>query len=336
MAFTHLHVHTEYSLLDGACRIKELVQQAKALGQTALAITDHGAMYGVVDFYKAARQEGIKPVIGCEMYISPRRHTDRIAELDRESRHLVLLCENHVGYQNLIKLDSLAWTEGFYNKPRVDMEQLREHHEGLIALSACLAGEIPRALLRGDYEEARRIALQYQDIFGKNNFFLELQDHGIADQKRIVPYLVKLSQECDIPLVVTNDCHYIRREDSRIQDILLCIQTNHTLDEDNPMRFPTDEFYLKSEEEMRSLFPAYPEAYDNTAKIAERCNVEFEFGHLKLPHFEVPDGRDHTEYFREQCYAGLHRHYGEQPDQSLIDRLEYEINTIATMGYVDY
>ena len=336
MAFTHLHVHTEYSLLDGACRIKELVQQAKALGQTALAITDHGAMYGVVDFYKAARQEGIKPVIGCEMYISPRRHTDRIAELDRESRHLVLLCENHVGYQNLIKLDSLAWTEGFYNKPRVDMEQLREHHEGLIALSACLAGEIPRALLRGDYEEAKRIALQYQNIFGKNNFFLELQDHGIADQKRIVPYLVKLSQECDIPLVVTNDCHYIRREDSRIQDILLCIQTNHTLDEDNPMRFPTDEFYLKSEEEMRSLFPAYPEAYDNTAKIAERCNVEFEFGHLKLPHFEVPDHRDHTEYFREQCYAGLHRHYGEQPDRSLIDRLEYEINTIATMGYVDY
>ena len=336
MSFVHLHVHTEYSLLDGACRIKEAVQQAKALGQTALAITDHGAMYGVVDFYKAARQEGIKPIIGCEMYVSPRRHTDRVAELDRESRHLVLLCENQVGYQNLIQLDSLAWTEGFYGKPRIDFEQLRAHHEGLIALSACLAGEIPRALLRGDYEEAKRVALQYRDLFGRDNFFLELQDHGITDQKRIAPLLIRLSQECDIPLVVTNDCHYIRREDSRLQDILLCIQTNHTLEEDNPMRFPTDEFYLKSEEEMRRLFPQCPEAYDNTARIAERCTVDFEFGHLHLPHFEVPDHRDHTEYFREQCYAGLHRHYGEHPDQTLIDRLEYEISTIASMGYVDY
>lgn len=336
MAFTHLHVHSEYSLLDGACRIGDLVKQAKALGQTSLAITDHGVMYGVVDFYKAALQEGIKPVIGCEVYVSPRSHTDRSAEYDRESRHLVLLCENNTGYQNLIKLNSLAWTEGFYGKPRVDLKQLEQYHEGLIALSACLAGEIPRALLKNDYESARKTALQYKQIFGKNNFFLELQDHGIIEQKRIAPLLIQLSKECDIPLVVTNDCHYVRREDSRVQDILLCIQTGHTLDEENPLRFPTKEFYLKSEEEMRSLFPAYPQACDNTAIIAERCHVEFEFGKLKLPHFDVPGHQDHTEYFREQCYQGLYRHYGQTPDQSLIDRLEYEIHTISTMGYVDY
>lgn len=336
MAFAHLHVHTEYSLLDGACRIKDLIRQTKQLGMNAVAITDHGAMYGVVDFYKAALKEGVKPIIGCEVYVSPRRHTDRTPEFDRESRHLVLLCENNTGYQNLIKLNSLAWTEGFYGKPRVDIDQLKDHHEGLIALSACLAGEIPRALKNGDYAGAKQTALLYRDIFGQDNFFLELQDHGLSEQKQINPSIIRLSEECGIPLVVTNDCHYLTRADSRIQDILLCIQTNHTVSDDNPMRFQTDEFYLKSEEEMRALFPGHPEAADNTAVIADRCQVEFEFGKLKLPHFEVPGNRDHTEYFREECYKGLYLHYGEHPAQSLIDRLEYEIDTISSMGYVDY
>ena len=336
MAFVHLHVHSEYSLLDGACRITDLIKTAKELGQSAVAITDHGVMYGVIDFYKAAKAEGIKPVIGCEVYVSPRRRTDRVAELDRENRHLVLLCENNTGYQNLIKMVSLAWTEGFYGKPRVDEELLEQYHEGLIALSACLAGEIPKALMRNDYETAKEKALNYKRIFGENNFFLELQDHGIIEQKQINPYIIKLSEECNIPLVATNDCHYLKREDSRLHHILLCIQTNHTVNDENSMEFPTNEFYVKSEEEMRSLFPNVPQAFDNTVKIAERCNVEFEFGKTKLPHFDVPDNRDHTEYFRDECMKGLKKHYGENPDQSLIDRLEYEINTIDKMGYIDY
>lgn len=334
--FVHLHVHTEYSLLDGACRIKDLVKTAKELGQSAVAITDHGAMYGVIDFYKNAKAEGIKPIIGCEVYVSPRRHTDRIAELDRENRHLVLLCENNTGYQNLIKMVSLAWTEGFYGKPRVDEELLEQYHEGLIALSACLAGEIPKALMRNDYKSAKEKALNYKRIFGENNFFLELQDHGILEQKQINPYIIRLSEECNIPLVATNDCHYLKREDSRLHHILLCIQTNHTVNDENSMEFPTNEFYVKSEEEMRSLFPDVPQAFDNTVKIAERCNVEFEFGKTKLPHFDVPDNRDHTEYFRDECMKGLKKHYGENPNKSLLDRLEYEINTIDKMGYTDY
>ncbi len=336
MSFAHLHVHTEYSLLDGACRIKELIARIKELGMSSVAITDHGAMYGVIDFFKEAKKQGIHPIIGCEMYVSPRKHTDRTAGLDRRSRHLVLLCENNTGYQNLIKLDSLAWTEGFYGKPRVDLEQLEQYHEGLIALSACLAGDIPRALMEGDYDGAKKYALEYKRIFGAENFFIELQDHGIDEQKRIAPALIKLSEECDIPLVVTNDCHYIRREDSSLQEILINIQTNTTEDSDKALRFPTNEFYVKSEQEMRQLFPSHPEAADNTEIIARRCSVEFEFGKLKLPHFDVPNGRDHTEYFREECFKGLYRHYGDKPDKSLIDRLEYEINTISTMGYVDY
>lgn len=336
MSFVHLHVHTEYSLLDGACRISELVKAAKQQGQKAVAITDHGAMYGVVDFYKAAKAEGIKPVIGCEVYVSPRKRTDKEAGIDRENRHLVLLCENNTGYRNLIKLNSLAWIEGFYGKPRVDLELLEQYHEGLIALSACLAGEIPRALMQNDYPAAKQLALEYQRIFGKGNFFLELQDHGIEQQQRINPYLIRLSHECDIPLVATNDCHYIHREDSRLHHVLLCIQTGHTVDEKMALGFPTDEFYLKTEDEMRSLFPEQPDAIENTAAIAERCQVDFTFGELKLPRFEVPDNRDHAEYFRDECFRGLHRRYGENPDQSLIDRLNYEIGIIVKMGYVDY
>lgn len=336
MSFVHLHVHTEYSLLDGACKIKNLVKAAKELSQPAIAITDHGCMYGVIDFYKAAKKEGIKPIIGCEVYVAPRKYTDKVAELDRENRHMVLLCENNVGYQNLIKLVSMAWIDGFYGKPRVDEELLEKYHEGIIALSACLAGEIPKALMRGNYELAKEKALKYKRIFGENNFFLELQDHGILEQKRINPDIIKLSKECNIPLVVTNDCHYIKREDKDLHKILLCIQTNHTIEDENSFEFPTDEFYLKSEAEMRELFPNMPEAYENTVKIAERCNVEFEFGKTKLPRFDVPDGKDHIEYFREECYKGLHRRYGENPSQSLIDRLEYELSVIIKMGYVDY
>ncbi len=336
MSFVHLHVHTEYSLLDGACKIKNLVKAAHELGQPAIAITDHGCMYGVIDFYKAAKKEGIKPIIGCEVYVAPRKYTDKVAELDRENRHMVLLCENNIGYQNLIRLVSMAWIDGFYGKPRVDEELLEKYHEGIIALSACLAGEIPKALMRGNYELAKEKALKYKGIFGENNFFLELQDHGIPEQKRINPDIVRLSKDCGIPLVVTNDCHYIKREDKDVHKILLCIQTNHTIEDENSFEFPTDEFYLKSEEEMRELFPNLSEAYDNTAKIAERCIVEFEFGKTKLPRFDVPDGKDHIEYFRDECYKGLYRRYGENPDKSLIDRLEYELSVIIKMGYVDY
>lgn len=336
MSFVHLHVHTEYSLLDGACKIKNLVKAAKELSQPAIAITDHGCMYGVIDFYKAAKKEGIKPIIGCEVYVAPRKYTDKVAELDRENRHMVLLCENNIGYQNLIRLVSMAWIDGFYGKPRVDEELLEKYHEGIIALSACLAGEIPKALMRGNYELAKEKALKYKGIFGENNFFLELQDHGIPEQKRINPDIARLSKDCGIPLVVTNDCHYIKREDKDVHKILLCIQTNHTIEDENSFEFPTDEFYLKSEEEMRELFPNLSEAYDNTVKIAERCNVEFEFGKTKLPRFDVPDGKDHIEYFRDECYKGLYRRYGENPDKSLIDRLEYELSVIIKMGYVDY
>ena len=334
MSFAHLHLHTEYSLLDGACRINDLVKRVKELGQNAVAITDHGVMYGVINFYKACKREGIKPIIGCEVYVSQRKHTDKVSEFDRENRHLVLLCENETGYRNLMKLDSLAWTEGYYYKPRVDIEILEKYHEGLIALSACLAGEIPRALVRNNYDEAKKSALRYKEIFGENHFFLELQNHGIDEEERINPYIIRLSEECNIPLVATNDCHYINKEDSHLHHVLLCIQTAHTVQDKMPLGFPTDEFYIKSEDEMLALFPK--EAVENTQKIADRCNVEIEFGKLKLPRFDVPDNKDHLEYFREECYKGLKQHYGDNPDKSLIDRLEYEIDTVAKMGYVDY
>ena len=292
--FVHLHVHSEYSLLDGACRISKLAETAAARGQTACAITDHGVMYGVIDFYRAAKKCGIKPIIGCEVYCAARTRFDREGGTDREHNHLVLLCENNKGYENLCKMVSLAWTEGFYGKPRVDWELLEQYHEGLIALSACLAGRIPQELLHGDYDEAKRSALRYQQIFGEGNFYLELQDHGIEEQRRVAPLILKLTQETGIPLVVTNDAHYLNPEDSRMHHVLLCIQTNHTVNDDDAMEFGSDEFYLKSEEEMRALFPAVPEAADNTVKIAERCKVEFEFGKTKLPHFEVPNRQDHV------------------------------------------
>ena len=336
MAFTHLHVHTVYSLLDGASKIPELIKKAKELGQTSIAITDHGNMYGVIEFYKAAKAEGIKPIIGCEVYVSPRRRYDRDSQFDRENRHLILLCKNETGYKNLLKLNSMAWTEGFYSKPRVDHELLEKYHEGLIAMSACLAGEIPRALMNGNYDEAVRTAKWYKSVFGED-YYIELQDHGITEQKQINPRLIRLSRELDIPLAATNDCHYITKDDSRIQNILLCIQTNHTINEKNPMAFPTMEFYLKSEQEMRSLFSDVPQAIDNTALIAEKCNLEIEFGKTKLPRFDLPDGsEDHLSYFRKLCSEGLHKYYGDDPSKEITERLEYETGVISQMGYIDY
>ncbi|MBE6734333.1 MAG: DNA polymerase III subunit alpha [Ruminococcaceae bacterium] len=336
MAFTHLHVHSEYSLLDGACRIKDLVAAVKKSGQTSIAITDHGAMYGVIDFWRECKKQGIHPVIGCEVYVAPRSRFDKTSELDRDYYHMVLLCENNTGYKNLTKLVSAGFTEGFYVKPRIDDELLSKYHEGLICLSACLAGEIPKKLSSGNYQGAKEKALYYQNLFGKDNFFIELQDHGIREQQLINPELIRLSEEIDAGLVVTNDCHYITKNDAQVQAILMCIQTNHTIHDEDRMRFETDEFYVKSEEEMRSLFPQLQSAFDNTQKIADRCNVEFEFGKRKLPVFDVPDGEDHYQYFRRKCYEGLYKYYGNNPHESIVERLEFELSTISRMGFVDY
>ena len=312
------------------------MEHLKEIGQTAVAITDHGVMYGVIDFYRAAKKHGIKPIIGCEVYVAPRTRFDKVHELDGEQHHLVLLCKDNKGYENLTALVSQAWTEGFYSKPRVDLDLLAKHSEGLIASSACLAGAIPRACRRGDYEEAKRLALVHNEIFGQGNFYIELQDHGIEAQREINPMLIRISEETGIPLIATNDSHYIKKEDSQMHHILMCIQTNHTVEDDDRMEFASDEFYVKTEEEMRALFPEHPEAFDNTVKIAEQCNVEFEFGNTKLPNYDTPNGQDNVEYFRTKCYEGLYRHYGNQPDQALIDRLEFELNTIIKMGYVNY
>ncbi len=336
MSFTHLHLHTEYSLLDGACRINKLIDRVKELGQTSVAITDHGAMFGVVDFYKAAKEKGIKPIIGCECYVAKRSRFDKVHGIDNERHHLVLLCENNIGYQNLIAMVSKAWTEGFYTKPRIDKELLEKHHEGIIALSACLAGEIATLLVRGDYEGAKQTALWYESVFGKGKYFLEIQNHGLREQLEIIPDLIRLSKETGIPLVATNDAHYLTKEDSSVQQVLICIQTNHTLGEETGLEFSTDEFYVKSEEEMRELFPQIPEAIDITSEIADMCNVEFEFGNTKLPHFEVPNQMDHFEYFRNQCFYGLCKHKGENPPREYVDRLNYELDVINKMGYVDY
>ncbi len=336
MSFTHLHLHTEYSLLDGACRINQLIDRVKELGQTSVAITDHGSMYGVVDFYKAAKEKGVKPIIGCECYVAKRSRFDKVHGIDNERHHLVLLCKNNIGYQNLIQIVSKGWTEGFYTKPRIDKVLLEKHHEGLIALSACLAGEIPALLVRGDYEGAKETALWYKGVFGDGNYYLEIQNHGLREQLEIIPDLVRLSKETAIPLVATNDAHYLTKEDSSVQQVLICIQTNHVLGEETGLEFSTDEFYVKSEEEMRSTFSDIPEAVDITEKIAQMCNVEFEFGNTKLPHFEVPNNMEHFEYFKNQCFYGLYKHKGENPPQEYLERLNYELEIINKMGYVDY
>ena len=336
MAFTHLHLHTQYSLLDGSGRIPELISHAKELGQGSIAITDHGAMYGVIDFYKEARKQGIKPILGCEVYVTGGSRFDR-EKTPNESlyHHLVLLCENNEGYHNLMKLVSRGFTEGYYYRPRVDMELLRQYHKGLIASSACLAGEIPKLLLRNMYDEARKAALRYLDIFGEGNFFLELQDHGYEDQRFVNPGIMRLSEELHIPMIATNDVHYTYKEDAEAHDILLCIQTGKKVSDTDRLRYPGGQFYLKSEAEMRELFRYAPEALDNTHRIAERCNVEIEFGVTKLPRFDVPEGRDADSYLRELCYKGLSERYGDRAEE-LKDRLEYELSVIEKMGYVDY
>ena len=333
--FTHLHLHTEYSLLDGACRIEGLMQRVKALGQTAVAITDHGVMYGCVDFYKAAKKAGVKPIIGCEVYVATRTRFDKVNRIDG-SNHLVLLCKNETGYKNLIKMVSVGFTEGFYNKPRVDHELLEEYHEGLICLSACLAGEIPQALLAGDYEKAKNLARYYEDLFGKGNYYIEIQDHGLDEQRTVLPLLVRLSRETGIPLVATNDAHYLEKEDSRMQHILICIQTNKTVNDDDVLEFGTDEFYVKSTDEMYELFSAWPEACENTNRIAEMCSFDFEFGVTKLPYFVAPDGMDNKEYFVKLCRDGLLRRYGADVPEDIRARLDYEISIIDRMGYINY
>ena len=336
MAFTHLHVHTEYSLLDGSCKIKELAARAKELGMDSLAITDHGAMYGVIDFYRAAKEVGIKPIIGCEVYVSPGSRFDReTASGEDRYYHLVLLAENDQGYHNLMKIVSKGYVEGFYYKPRVDYEVLETFHEGVIALSACLAGEVQRYLGRGMYEEACRSALHYETIFGKGNFFLELQDHGIPMQKTVNQGLLRMSRELGIDLVATNDIHYILAEDAVPHDILLCIQTGKRVTDENRMRYEGGQYYCKSEEEMRALFPYAQEAIDNTHKIAQRCNVEIEFGVTKLPKYEVPEGYDSWGYLNKLCLDGMAKRYPKD-DGTLKKRLEYELDVIHNMGYVDY
>ena len=335
MSFVHLHVHTEYSLLDGACRIDGMMDRVKELGQTAVAITDHGVMYGCIDFYKAAKAAGVKPIIGCEVYVTRRTIADRIHGVDNDPYHLVLLCKDRTGYENLCLLVSEAFIHGFYGKPRVDLDMLRQHHEGLIALSACLAGAVPQYLMNEDYDAARDYALKMAEIFGEENFYLELQDHGIAEQRPVNQGVMRIARETGLPLVVTNDAHYLRKEDAKMQDVLLCIQTGKTVDDENRMKFQTEEFYLKSEEELRQLFPGCGEAFDNTVKIADRCNLDFTFHEYHLPSFPVPEGYSNESYFRELCYKGFRERY-EDPPQEYIDRLEYEIGVISRMGYVNY
>ena len=335
MSFVHLHVHTEYSLLDGACRIGDMMDRVKELGQTAVAITDHGVMYGCIDFYKAAKAAGVKPIIGCEVYVARRGMEDRVYGIDNDPYHLVLLCKDRKGYENLCYLVSEAFVNGFYSKPRVDLELLRQHHEGLIATSACLAGAVAQHLMNEDYDAAKAYALTMAEIFGPDHFYLELQDHGIDEQRPVNQGVRRLARETGLPMVVTNDAHYLRREDAKMQDVLLCIQTGKTVDDENRMKFQTEEFYLKSEEELRELFPGCDEAFENTVRIAERCNLEFVFNEYHLPAFPVPEGYTNEEYFRKLCYDGFAERYQNAP-QHYVDRLEYEIGTISKMGYVNY
>ena len=336
MAFTHLHVHTEYSLLDGSCKIGELCKRAKEMGFGSLAITDHGAMYGVIDFYRACRKEGIKPILGCEVYVAPKSRLDReLTGGEDRYYHLVLLAENDTGYANLIKIVSRGFIDGFYYRPRVDREILEKYHEGIIALSACLAGEVQRDIVKGLYEEAKKTALWYRDTFGGDNYFLELQDHGYPDQKTVNQGLLRLNKETGIPLVATNDVHYINAEDVEAHDLLLCIQTQKKVTDEDRLRYEGGQFYLKSEEEMRALFPYAPEALENTGKIAERCHVEIEFGHIKLPKYDVPEGLTSYEYLEKLCKEGFKKRYPDAGD-ALLERLRYELDVIRTMGYVDY
>lgn len=335
MGFTHLHLHSEYSLLDGACKIGEVINRAVELGQSSIAITDHGVMYGAIDFYKKAKSAGIKPIIGCEVYVAPRSLDKKEKAFDAERYHLVLLCKNETGYKNLIKMVSESWTRGFYGKPRIDKSLLEKYHEGLIALSACLAGEIPRAILANDIDTAVEKAMWYKTIFD-DDFYLEIQNHYLQDELRVISEMRTVSEKTGIPLVATNDTHYVRKEDAKVQEVLLCIQTNNTVGTPTGMSFETDEFYLKSYSEMCEAFPDDINAVEITQEIADKCNLEFEFGNTKLPHFEVPDNEDHFDYFKKQCFNGLVKRYGENYPKEYEERLLYELETINKMGYTDY
>lgn len=335
MSFVHLHTHTAYSLLDGEGTIPKLIERAKELGQTAMAITDHGNMYGVIDFYECAKQNGIKPIIGCEVYVAARSRFDKVHDLDSQSCHLILLAENDVGYHNLMKLVSAGFIEGFYYRPRIDMDILREHNEGIIALSACMSGVLSRQLLSGNYDEAKRRAQEFLDIFGRDRYFIEIQDHGIFEQKKLNRDLISIARELNIDIVATNDIHYTLKRDAEYQDVLMCIQMGKTVDDEDRMKMDCDQLYLKSEEEMTELFSYIPEALENTQKIADRCNVEIEFGKFHLPKFEIPNGLTAYEYLKQLVDRGMRERYP-NADESVVSRMQYELDTISQMGYVDY
>ena len=335
MSFVHLHTHTAYSLLDGEGTIPKLIERAKELGQTAMAITDHGNMYGVIDFYECAKQNGIKPILGCEVYVAARSRFDKVHDLDSQSCHLILLAENDVGYHNLMKLVSAGFIEGFYYRPRIDMDILREHNEGIIALSACMSGVLSRQLLSGNYDEAKRRAQEFLDIFGRDRYFIEIQDHGIFEQKKLNRDLISIARELNIDIVATNDIHYTLKRDAEYQDVLMCIQMGKTVDDEDRMKMDCDQLYLKSEEEMTELFSYIPEALENTQKIADRCNVEIEFGKFHLPKFEIPNGLTAYEYLKQLVYRGMRERYP-NADESVVSRMQYELDTISQMGYVDY
>ncbi len=336
MSFAHLHVHSEYSLLDGACRIEPMLDKVKSMGQTSVAITDHGVMYGALQFYSAAKARGLNPIIGCEVYVAVRTRFDKVNGIDNERYHLTLLCKDYNGYKNLCKIVSSGWTEGFYTKPRVDREIIEKYHEGLIALSGCFFGEISRKIISDDYEEAKNTALWYKNVFGDGNYYIEIQNHGIEDQLRVNADLLKLSEETGIPLAATNDVHYIDKEDSKVQKVLICIQTNKLLTENTGFDFSSDEFYLKTEEEMLEAFDFCPQAVYNTSLIADKCHIEFEFGHTKLPHYDVPAGFSHFDWFKKICNDGLIKRYGNNPPEDCVERMNYELNVIDSMGYTDY
>ncbi|MGN1090803.1 MAG: DNA polymerase III subunit alpha, partial [Huintestinicola sp.] len=341
MSFVNLHVHSEYSILDGACRIADIPARAKECGQTAIALTDHGNMFGAVDFYNECKAQGIKPIIGCEVYVARRKRSDKVFGIDSHPYHLILLCKNERGYKNLIKLVSLGYTEGFYGKPRIDRELIEKHAEGLVCLSGCIAGEIASLILSGDEKGARETALWYENIFGKGNYFIEVQNHKTPEDVKLLPALYRLSDETGIPLAATNDSHYARCEDANIQRVLLAVQTNTSVDEKNPVAFPNDEFYLKSEEEMLELFRGRTDAVENTARIAEMCCFEMEFGVLKLPRFDLSEeqkkrfGSENPVFLKNMCMAGLKKRYGNITPE-LKERLEYELSVVEKMGYTDY
>ena len=334
--FVHLHVRSEFSLLDGANRIKDLPVRAKELGMDSIALTDHGVMFGVVDFYKACKKEGVKPIIGCEVYVAPRTRFDKEAGIDNHYYHLILLAKNETGYKNLSNLVSMGFTEGFYYKPRIDYEILEKYHEGLICLSACLAGHVNREILNNNMEKAEEIALWHKNLFGKD-YYLEIQPNGLPEQVLVNQKLIEMSKKLDIPLVATNDSHYLKKEDSYNHEVLLCIQTGKKMSDEDRMKMGTDEFYVKSPEEMEEYFKNVPEAIQNTVKIAEECNVEFEFGNTKLPNYEVPEGfNTHSDYFKKLASDGLIKIYGQNPEDDIKKRFDYEISVIEKMGYVDY